>query len=163
IRGAYAESPAWLRPLIGPFDTLTNWWRWWVLTARPAWIANNTVGNVIFSTLNGVAPRHYLMALQEQFRAKTPDALNGIHLSASEADLGLLRHGGGPLGDFLNWLDQKPTPVGLWDALRNPKELPGAAMRGVRVAKYAADRATEFVNGINQGIERYFRTANYIK
>lgn len=158
IASAYQEAPPWIRNLVDP---LTGAWRWGVLSARPAWVWNNMVGNVTFSTLNGVAPRHYIMALQEQFIAKTPDELNGISLTAQEADLGVINAGakGGPLGAFAEWLNSKPTaPVNLGEALTGAR---GAA----RVAGRLLDprRAPAWIREKNGQVEDFFRRANFIK
>lgn len=160
---AYQEAPTAIRYLYDPLQAV---WRWSVLTARPAWLMNNVIGNTIFSTLNGVAPRHYLWALNEQFRAKTPETLNGVRLTAQEADLGLVRHGGGPLGETLEWLDSKPTPIGALDVISGAKpDLKTMAMRVGDPRRFAAAvrRVNEAVGDLASNIEGFYRTANFLK
>lgn len=160
---SFQEAPAWIRNIL---DAPTDLWRWAVLTARPAWLMNNIIGNTIFSTLNGVAPRHYLMALSEQFRAKTPDNLNGVHLTAQESDLGLVRHGGGPLGEMMEWLDSKPAPVGALDLGLGSRPLVDQMVLKIgdpRRLKAAVGRVNRAVKDLGTNVESFYRTANYMK
>ena len=127
------------------WDRPTDYWRTLTLALRPAWIVNNAVGNGLFSTLHGVGPEHWRMAMQERWIAKTPDAMGTGGLSRemameSTAQLGSVAD---PAFAQKVW--------GMWQRLeRHPAALPVA-------------RTAEALRSFNNTMEDVARRANFWK
>ncbi len=157
LTAAFQTAPDWVRVF---YDAPTALWRMAVLTLRPAWIANNVIGNAVFSTLNGVAPRHYLMAMSEKYRAKTPDELNGISLTAQETDFMRFAEETGPVGQFMAWLNDQPAPVGISELMKSPpKDL--LRVLDPRRPAQAVARVSDAMRRANVAIEDFYRRANF--
>lgn len=121
------------------YDHPTDYWRAMVLAGRPAWIVNNTVGNVTFNGLAGVGPGHYAAALDQRYLAKTPESLNGLTFTSAEGAAARLGPAANtPVGQLYQWLEKQP------------------------VAKQLGSYV-DMMNSKNQAIESYFRNANYLK
>jgi len=162
LAAAYTEAPAWVRNL---YDPLSGAWRFSVLALRPAWVFNNILGNIVFSTLEGVAPRHYLMALTKQFQAKTPDELNGIGLTAQESDAFRMvgAESRGPLGEFFDWLGSKPSSAPAeFNTAGDVARGVGTALDPRRIGNLLS-RFGDAMRTFNNNVEDFYRRAAFMK
>ncbi len=142
VKAEFKPAPEWVRLL---YDKPLDYWRDVVLALRPAWINNNVIGNMIFTTLQGVAPRHYALAKVEQFIARTPDEIRTGGLFMGETRLT-------NVSDLANAADPRLRRVAkVYEWLENTP--PGSWVGTV------ADRSKAF----NSGVEEYWRRVSYAK
>ena len=120
------------------FDIPQNLWKTTVLTMRPAWIAYNTMSNVLLTSLAGVSPGAHLKAMMAKYRPIVPIEATG------------------------GTMTQAMTGIPMSAALKNT--LPGKLITmaeqtrlGTALSKYNA-----FMRTLNDKIESHFRAATWI-
>lgn len=71
LRGRFASTDQ-MSGLQQAGHTLTNAFRWWALTARPAWLVSNIVGNTTQALLAGAGPVSGYRALEKERSLRVP-------------------------------------------------------------------------------------------
>lgn len=139
LRAQFAPTPPWIRTL---FDRPTDYWRYLVLSLRPAWLVNNVVGNTLFSILAGTSPSAYLKALSKRYTAALPADL--LDSGMVQNEFRVIKLGGASdtrLGKMITALeDFQPAKIATWP------------MRKVSELSLKANAATD----------NYFRQAAFI-